>query len=147
LSRNYKLAHNKVELTVRRNDTSSCSEPPSLSAIPSARFHATGLLYLSHLYALVCAYAYASMSNSRVHSVSKAPLSILERSVMHGLAWSACSCHYTGIFDFVSPTKTMMTTTMMISHSTVVEHRQSPTAGRRAPRPLADVPRARARHL
>lgn len=33
--------------------------------------------------------------NSRVHSVSKAPLSMLKGSVMHGLAWSACSCHYT----------------------------------------------------
>lgn len=60
-SRNHKLAHSKVELTVRRNDTSSCSEPPSLSAIPSARSHATSLLCLSHLYALVCVYAYASV--------------------------------------------------------------------------------------
>ena len=30
----------KAWLTVRRKDTSSCSEPPSLSAIPSVRFHA-----------------------------------------------------------------------------------------------------------
>lgn len=88
----------------------------------------------------------ACSRNSCVHSVSKAPLSML-RSVMHGLAWSACFCHYTRIFDFVSPTKTMMITIMMMSHSTVVEHRQSPTAGRRAPKPLTDVPRARARHL
>lgn len=35
------IPRSKVRLTVRRNDTSSCSEPPSLSAIPSARFHAT----------------------------------------------------------------------------------------------------------
>lgn len=62
-----------MELTVRRNDTSSCSEPPSLSAIPSTRFHATSLLCPSHLYALVCAYAYASVRNSRITRCPRHP--------------------------------------------------------------------------
>lgn len=82
-----------MRLTVRRNDTSSCSEPPSLSAILSARFYATTLLRPCHFRALVRVYA-SMRACLACHFASEAPLSITKGMVMHSLAWSACSRCY-----------------------------------------------------
>lgn len=107
----------KVQLTVRRNDTSSCSEPPSLSAIPSVRSHATSLLRCVSPCPLVRAYA-GVRACLACHLVSEAPLSMLETDavVMHSAAWTACSRHYTqtpGLF--VSSGTTSTTTAMSTS--------------------------------
>lgn len=133
------ISHSEVRLTVRRNDTSSCSEPPSLSAIPSMR-----LLRLRHPCALVRAYAGVRVYLA-CHFVSEAPLSMLEVDavVIHSSAWTACSRRYTrfpGLF-VLSRTLTMMSTS---ARWTVVGHRRSPTADRMTPRLLADVFRASA---
>lgn len=142
------ISHSEVRLTVRRNDTSSCSEPPSLSAIPSTRFHArTTLLRLRHPCALVRAYVDVRVCLA-CHFVSEAPLSMLEVDavVIHSSAWTACSRRYTrfpGLF-VLSRTSTVMSTS---ARWTVVGYRRSPTADRMAPRPLADVSRASAQHL
>jgi len=72
------IPHSKVRLTVRRNDTSSCSEPPSLSAIPSACFLATSLLRLRHPCALVR--ANVGLRVSRVPSCPRHPYRCSKRT-------------------------------------------------------------------